>query len=167
MKTVLKQVSNKLMALLAGGLLALMIEINSELAFVNSPIQASWIAHGVGAFVAMCLVLIVAFAFQGHKRNGLVKTKGIKTKGTKTTGLPYWLYLGGLPGALTVVLAGITVNSDIGLSGTLSSALIGQIIFGIISDHFGLFGSQKKPFVAADLLKVLPVLAGSFIIIFT
>ncbi|WP_298771123.1 DMT family transporter [uncultured Shewanella sp.] len=158
----LKQVSDKLMALFAGGLLALMIDINSGLALVNSPIQASWIAHGVGALVAMCLVIIGTLFFKGYKQYCLKETRR-----TKTTDLPYWIYLGGLPGALTVVLAGITVNSDIGLSGTLTSALIGQIIFGIVSDHLGLFGSQKKPFVTADLLKVLPVLGGSFIIIFS
>ncbi|WP_299493910.1 DMT family transporter [uncultured Shewanella sp.] len=158
----LKQVSDKLMALFAGGLLALMIDINSGLALVSSPIQASWIAHGVGALVAICLVIIGAIFFQGHKQYCLGKSKW-----KKKTDLPYWIYLGGLPGALTVVLAAITVNSDIGLSGTLTSTLIGQIIFGIILDHLGLFGSQKKPFVIADLLKVILILGGSFIIIFS
>lgn len=161
----LKQASDKLIALFAGGLLALMIAINSDLALVNTPLQASWVAHGIGALVAMCLVGIGSVCFQSLARSNRHHSNGEIERKTSAS-LSYWAYLGGLPGSLTVALAAMTVNSEIGLSGTLACALIGQIIFGMISDHLGLFNSQKKAFVIADLFKVIPIIAGSFILIF-
>lgn len=51
--------SNPLLALAAGALLALMIGINSLLASFNSPLFASWVAHGVGAITAWLLLLLL------------------------------------------------------------------------------------------------------------
>jgi transporter family-2 protein len=42
-----------LVAFIAGGLLALMIQLNSQLASAGSPLLASWIAHGTGALTAL------------------------------------------------------------------------------------------------------------------
>ena len=47
--------SDPLLALGAGALLALMIAINSLLASYNSPLLASWLAHGMGAITAWLL----------------------------------------------------------------------------------------------------------------
>lgn len=41
---------------------------------------------------------------------------------------------GGIPGALTVLLAAIAVNSPLELAGTLGLMLTGQIVFGLIAD---------------------------------
>jgi transporter family-2 protein len=145
-----------LLALTGGALLAVMINLNSALATFSSPLFASWMAHGIGALVALILVALYANIF-GNKP---------VTTETKQVKAPVWSYFGGLPGALTVILAAITVNSSLGLSGTLALGLVGQILFGLVSDHFGLFGLAKKRFAFADILIVMPVLAGSFILIF-
>ncbi|MCL1125098.1 DMT family transporter [Shewanella surugensis] len=157
----LRQVSDRLLAIVAGSLLALMISINSGLAILNSPLQASWAAHGIGALVAIFLVVVYSRCFR------LSQSKANRhKKDNKLISLPSWAYFGGIPGAFTVLLAAITVNSEIGLSGTLACALVGQIVFGMISDHFGWFESEIKAFVLQDLLKVLPIIAGSFLLIF-
>jgi transporter family-2 protein len=147
-----------LLALAGGALLAVMINLNSALATFSSPLFASWMAHGIGALVALILVALYANVFGNKPATTTTETKQVKA--------PLWSYFGGIPGALTVILAAITVNSSLGLSGTLALGLVGQILFGLVSDHFGLFGLAKKRFAFADILVVMPVLAGSFILIF-
>lgn len=141
-------------ALAGGFLLALMIHYNSLMAKHSTPIFASWVAHGIGAVASLVFIAIFSNIFVA-KNETTQKKKG-----------PFWAYLGGIPGALTVVLAAITVNSSLGLSSTLALMLVGQIVFGLVSDIFGLFGSQKRNIMLIDFFVVLSVLTGSGIIIF-
>jgi transporter family-2 protein len=145
-----------LLALLGGLLLALLINYNSLLAKHTTPIFASFIAHGIGAVAAFFLIAIgsqIAGFSSGEIAHSAIKGRS-------------WIYLGGIPGAFTVILAGITVNSKLALSGTIALMLVGQVLFGIISDCFGLFGTQKRGIVPIDFLVALTVLVGSALIIF-
>jgi transporter family-2 protein len=140
---------------LAGGVtLASMIAINSELATFSSPLFASWIAHGVGA-VTCFFALLVVNTFIGKKITFLPKS-----------GTPMWAYLGGIPGAFTVILAAITVNSPLGLSGSIVLIMAGQVLFGLISDTFGLFGLPKKSININDGIALIFILTGCLIIMF-
>ncbi|WP_394841188.1 DMT family transporter [Pendulispora brunnea] len=143
-----------ILAVAGGALLAVMIHYNSVLAKHSSPVMASWMAHGIGTLGALVLVVAGARIF---------RPKGPNPMPAKAPG---WAYLGGIPGAFTVWLAAVTVNSKLGLSGTLALMLVGQVIFGILSDRFGLFGVPKRRFVLKDLFVVLAVLSGSAILIF-
>lgn len=142
------------MALIGGVLLACMIRFNSQLAELSSPMVASWLAHGIGSVFA--LLLLVSSRVLRNQQNG----------NREETLAPKWSYFGGVPGALVVIVAAITVNSDIGLAGTLVLGLIGQIIFGFICDGWGLFGVEKKKITAQQVKKVSLIVAGSFLIIF-
>lgn len=146
-------------AILAGSLLALMIKLNSQLAIANSPLSASWIAHGIGALVALIIVFTFSTIISVNSKTETNKVNLAKPK--------WWHFCGGLPGAFTVVVAAITVNSSIGLSGTLAMGLIGQIIFGFIIDHNGWFGLVKKPLNLTSALTTLPIISGSLLLIFT
>ncbi|MGH9897782.1 MAG: DMT family transporter [Pyrinomonadaceae bacterium] len=145
-----------LLALAGGSLLAVMIYYNSLLARHSTPLFASWMAHGIGSAAALFLIV-------GYSRVFRPANKEIKDQRAKG---PSWAYLGGIPGALTVVLAAITVNSRLALSGTLALMLVGHVLFGIVSDRFGLFGVPKRKFILADFFVVLSVLTGSGILIF-
>ena len=90
----------------------------------------------------------------------------IKKHQTSSKNPPLWRYLGGISGALVVVLGAITVNSQLGLPGSIALMLLGQVLFGIISDFFGLFGFQKRKINIKDFIVVLCVITGSSIIIF-
>ncbi|MBU2712976.1 DMT family transporter [Zooshikella harenae] len=146
-----------LLAIAGGVLLALMIEYNSLLAKHTTPYIASWVAHGMGAIVALALVFLTMM---------LLSRKQIKNNVTNTSKLPLWFYMGGIPGAFTVVLAAIAINGSLSLSEAIALMLVGQIIFGMISDHFGLFLVLKRRIVLKDFLVVTCVLAGSAMIIF-
>jgi len=135
-------------------LLALMINLNSLVAVNSSPWVASWIAHGIGGVVALVLVrTVIAFTSQW-------------THSPETTlDTPKWAYFGGLPGAMTVVLAAICVNSPLGLSATLVLGLTGQILTGLLSDRFGWFGLSSRALGVRDARVALSVLAGSALLI--
>ena len=146
----LEKLSLSLMAVFSGVLLALMINVNSELAVATSASQASWIAHGVGGIVALLLYLI--FKSRGSSQEKIeVKNR-------------YWF--GGIPGAFTVVLASITVQSEIGLTGTLALALIGQFALSLLIEQFGLFNQPTVRLSLANLVPTLFVTAGALLIIY-
>ncbi|MEU2873305.1 DMT family transporter [Streptomyces olivoreticuli] len=149
-----------LLGIAGGVLLALMTNYNSLLAKHTSSVFGSWVAHGIGAVAALLLVLVTAkaFGFGGGAGSGERKEKRAKA--------PFWVYLGGIPGAFTVMLAAIAVNSSLELSGTIALMLVGQVLFGIVSDYFGLFGTPRRRLVLADFFVVLSVLTGSALIIF-
>ncbi|EAQ65648.1 hypothetical protein MED121_08788 [Marinomonas sp. MED121] len=140
-------------ALFAGAILAIMIKLNAGLANISSPLEASWIAHGLGAVTALGLLSLFSY-----------KPKTDSKKLTKHA--PWFTYLGGLPGAFTVILAGITVNSPLGLAGSLALALLGQVLFSLIVDYFGLFGSFKKTLGVNDIKVIGLILTGCLFIIF-
>jgi transporter family-2 protein len=66
-----------------------------------------------------------------------------------------------------VALSSIAVNSELALAGGLSLLLVGQILFGLISDLWGLFGTPKRMLNRFDLLAALCVIAGSALIIYS
>lgn len=144
-----------LLAIAAGSLLALMINYNSLLGKYTTPTFASWVAHGLGAVAAFALVILYAGA-----RSSKAPTTAERGK------VPLWFYLGGVPGAFTVILAAITVNSSLLLSGTITLILVGQVVFGIVSDYFGLFGTPRRHIGLSDFAVALAVLTGSALIIF-
>ncbi|MBP1852580.1 DMT family transporter [Rhizobium halophytocola] len=145
-----------LWALLAGALLASMITINSTLAAYTTPFIASWVVHGVGAAAAFVLLMANARllrrrpAFAGGERRP-----------------PLWSYFGGAPGAFAVALSSIAVNSELALAGGLSLLLVGQILFGLLSDLWGLFGTPKREINRFDILAAGFVVAGSAVLIYS
>lgn len=145
---------NLSLALAGGVTLASMIAVNSQLASYSSPLLASWIAHGIGAVTSL-IVLIAVSALAGRKMPVLPKT-----------GTPFWAYLGGIPGAATVVLAAITVNSPLGLSGSLALIMAGQVLFGLSCDALGLFGLTKRSLTLKDGVTLLLMTAGCLLTLF-
>ncbi|KKD00273.1 DMT family transporter [Photobacterium halotolerans] len=146
------KLSPALLALFAGAMLSLMILLNSQLAAHSSPLLASWVAHGIGAAFAGFILFVC------HLRS--------KRTRPAPRPVPKWAYLGGIPGAFTVILAAATVNSPLGLSGSVAFMLVGQTLFGMLSDLFGLMGSNKRKFSYQDLAVVCCILCGSMLIIF-
>ena len=142
---------------LSGGLLAVMITINSGLAAHSTPFVASWVVHGVGAVAAFFLLRVNLL---------LMKRPGVAA-GVGASKPPLWSYFGGAPGAFAVALSSIAVNSELALAGGLSLLLVGQILFGLISDLWGLFGTPKRMLNRFDLLAALCVVAGSALIIYS
>jgi transporter family-2 protein len=148
--------SDWILALAGGLLLALMIDFNSLMAKHSTPVYASWVAHGIGTIASLIVIGLVAKLFK----------KNTSVTSNHSNNIPKWAYLGGIPGAFTVILAAVTVNSILGLAASLSLMLVGQVLFGIASDIFGFFGHPKRDLMVSDLFVALSVLMGSGILIY-
>ncbi|MDT3295068.1 DMT family transporter [Shewanella sp. SP2S2-6] len=162
------QSSNKFMvimplaALFSGALLALMIKLNSQLALYSSPLMASWIAHGVGILTVL-LMLTALGVWHRFTRKQVVSSQISRSLQL----LPWWAYLGGLPGALTVVLAAMSVNSDLALAGTLALMLVGQLVFSCLCDRLGYLGMVKRHIPVAEIAAMVMISLGAILVIFS
>ncbi|WP_349918664.1 DMT family transporter [Aeromonas veronii] len=83
----------------------------------------------------------------------------------QTQKAPLWAWLGGLPGALTVVLAAFCLNSPLGMAGTLALLLLGQLLFGALCDALGWFGLPRRRPEGMDLFATFLVMAGALLIV--
>ncbi|MEV0615738.1 DMT family transporter [Nonomuraea sp. NPDC050404] len=139
---------------IAGGvLLTLMTQANAVLAGHTDALYASWAAHAIGAVVASILVLALA------------RRAPATAPGQGEHRAPLWYYLGGIPGALVVVLSAVAVNSELALAGTIALMLTGQVLFGTVSDHLGLLHTPRRQVTRMDLAVAGCVLAGSVLIV--
>ncbi|MDH3944369.1 MAG: DMT family transporter [Anaerolineae bacterium] len=137
-------------ALASGALLALAIFLNGRLAVRLSPAWSSLVVHFVGIFGSWFLWRILS------RSGGLLPYSSY---------VPRWAYLGGLGGAVIVFFANTTVNSVIGLVGSLSLMILGFAVFAILIDINGWLGMPKRHISPGDLLQVLCLMSGSFLII--
>jgi transporter family-2 protein len=135
----------------AGCLLTLMVLFNGQMAAATTPVFSSWVAHATG--------IVAATAF-------LVALRSRRAIAAGRARAPLWAYLGGISGAVTVILTSTTVNSVLALSGTLALGLLGQMAFGLASDAFGLFGLPRRRPGPRDIGALVLILAGSGLIIF-
>lgn len=109
-----------LMTAAYGALLSIMNTFNAELSAVYGNWGATVMIHLTG------LLVLAPFAF---------------TWGRRRASAPWYLYLGGLIGILTVVFVNVGV-SGIGVTGNLVLMLLGQVACSAAVDHFGLLGAS-------------------------
>ena len=139
-----------LAAFVTGGILTFMVLFNGMLAAHGTALFSSWAAHGTGTVAALIFLAVLP------RRKVAPKGKA-----------PFWAYLGGLSGAMTVMLTSTTVNTPLALSGTLALGLAGQMVFSLIADLFGLFGLPVRKPDARQMAAIALITAGSLIIIFS
>lgn len=142
-----------LLAFASGGLLTLMVDFNGLVGLHGGAMYSSWVAHGTGTVAAIVFLALLRFA---PKEAGA----GEKLRA------PLWAYLGGVSGAVTVILTSTTVNSPLALSGTLALGLAGQVLFSLAADRWGLFGLPQRIPRLKDFAALALIFAGSMIIIF-
>lgn len=132
----------------SGGLLAIMLLQNGTLAGASNATFASLVAHGSGGLVAALILLV------WHRQAQTTRPKA-----------PLWAYLGGLSGAMTVIVTAYAMNSALALSGTLALGLAGQAAFAVLADRFGLFGLPVRHIGLRGVLALALILTGSGIVI--
>ena len=125
-----------------------MILFNGTLAAYGSLFFSSWVPHLTGTCAALGLLLILRPARATAQRP------------------PLWTYLGGVSGAVTVMLTSAAMNTALALSGTIALGLAGQVLFSLFADMRGLFGLPQRNPTGRDLVSILLIMAGSLIIIF-
>ena len=138
--------ANTSLGILAGFILALMIFFNGSLAKYVHPYWSSAIVHGVGFIFGMLL-----FPFFPIKRP---EKSDLKQK------LSWWNFLGGVSGGVTVILASTAINSNLGVSGTISFMLFGQMLFSLLADQFGILGLKKRAIEKKTIIQLTFLIAG-------
>lgn len=145
-----------LAAFATGCVLTLMVHFNGELGRYGTPVFASWAAHGTGTIAAAIWLALTWIA---------TRISPFASGGTARA--PLWAYLGGISGAITVILTSMSVNSPLALSGTLALGLAGQVGFGLVADRWGLFGMPRRNSDLRDYAALALIVAGSAVIIFS
>ncbi|WP_353473929.1 DMT family transporter [Salipiger sp. H15] len=140
-------------ALCAGALLTLMLLSNGMMAAHTTPIFASLTAHGVGSVVAVVLLLALRLRTPAARPGERMRA-------------PLWAYLGGISGALTVVVSTVVVNSSLALTGTMALGLAGQVVLALLFDCFGALGMERRLPRRNDLMALAAIIAGTLLIIF-
>jgi bacterial/archaeal transporter family-2 protein len=141
-------------AALAGGcLLALMTQLNGDLARHAGALFASWTAHGLGGLAAVALLL-----------TRLAQRTEVLPRGGGAPA-PAWAYAGGLAGAATVIMTSLAVNSPLALTGTLAFGLVGQAAFSLTADRFGLFGVSSRAPQPREFAGLALVVAGCLLML--
>ncbi|MTH78072.1 hypothetical protein GL286_10060 [Paracoccus aestuariivivens] len=131
-----------------------MVLSNSMMAAHTTPLFSSLTAHGVGSVVAG-IALWGVWLLRRGQAEPIAKRH-----------IPLWAYLGGISGALTVIITSSTANSALALTGTLALGLAGQVVLALIFDVFGAMGIERRLPRKNDLIALAAIIAGTILIIF-
>ena len=146
----IQALSLTLVALLAGGLIALQAPINAEAASrLGHPVAAATLSFFVGTAALTILTLI--FARQSAPLETL-------------KALPlYMLIGGGLLGALYVTV-NIMLAPRIGIAALMALGIAGQLFTALVIDRFGLFEIVERGLTLGRVSGALLVLVGALMV---
>ena len=139
------------MALLAGMLLATQAAINSQLgqSLNQQPLLAALVSFLVGT---VFLIIVVGV-------KGQLGTIALMPE------QPWWKWVGGLMGAF-MVCASIILAPKLGVANMLLFIIIGQLLAGLLIDHFGLMNMPVKPVDASKLIGIGLMVLGLVVFMF-
>ncbi|MBX9767254.1 MAG: DMT family transporter, partial [Bdellovibrionales bacterium] len=152
----------ELVALLAGALLACLVEINSAVALKTSATFSSLMNHATGSIFGI-LALTLLFGLSKQRR---AEAQAHLIAWRKSSKRDAWLYLSGIAGAMVVVCITLATNSPLGDVGALAMLFLGQILAGILMDQMGWFGQKERSVSRIDLLQIALILSGTSMLIF-
>jgi transporter family-2 protein len=146
----LQALSLTLVALIAGGLIALQAPINAEAASrLGHPVAAAALSFGVGTTALIVLTLVFA------RHNAQFET--LKS-------LPlYMLVGGGLLGAIYVTV-NIMLAPRIGIAALMALGIAGQLFTALLIDRFGLFELVERGLTLGRVSGALLVLVGALMV---
>lgn len=137
-----------LMTFVAGAGLPVQAALNSRLGReFGSPLFGSFFSFCIGT-VSVLLFVLVSRAAAPVGGFGAVASR-----------LPWWLWLGGVIGAVFVSVAAMFVGR---LGVTVFSAVVigGQLIASVVLDHYGVLVPERHPISALRLMGIALLIAG-------
>jgi transporter family-2 protein len=146
----LQGLSLTLIALLAGGLIALQAPINAEVASrLGHPLTAA----AMSFFVGTTALIILALLFARHGTN-LAAFKSLPL---------YMLIGGGLLGAVYVTV-NIVLAPRVGVAALMALGIAGQLFTALLIDRFGLFDLIERGLTVGRVSGALLVLVGALMV---
>ncbi len=150
-ESMLKQWIWRIVGILAGMLLAIQIAINGQLGKVlHSASHAALVSFFVGTIT---LIIIV----------GLMDRSYTNIKEPFKHSAPWWIWIGGILGGSYVLINVFLVN-QIGNGQTVVLVLFGQITGSLLVEQFGLFNSIKNRIEPLQIIGLMVMIAGVFLI---
>ncbi len=138
-----------LLTAFVGGLIALQAPINSQLGRSVGTFQAAFVSFLLGTVV---LAVIAAVAKGGLGQIGEARNLT-------------WYYLtGGILGAVYVTTVLVTVRS-LGAGPVVAATIAGQLSASLVVDQLGILGVEKDPISLPQILGVVLLAAGVFLIV--
>lgn len=148
----LRQVLWQLAAVLSGCLSAVVGAILASLGqVIGSAIQATTVLF------AIATVVIIVYCCLG----GSI----VKTRKAFTTSAPWWIWMGGILGAV-IVYGNAWLIPLIGVSAFMMALLIGQLLLSLLMERQGWLGAPKKHISWTQYAGIIIMLAGVFMIKF-
>jgi len=87
----------------------------------------------------------------------------IKPDLAATRALPWYAWVGGLCGVIFVIAATWGVPR-LGVATTITLMVAGQLILGLVLDHFGAFGAPRQPVNLVRVLGVALMIGGVLLV---
>lgn len=134
-------------ALFGGMMIGIQTPINGTLGKRIGGIEGALVSFTIGL---MCLTIAVLVFGQGNLREVVT--------------VPKPFLIGGALGAIAVTCSILAVQR-IGVAGTLSAAIVGQLLVGIIIDHYGLLGVTRTPLDVFRVFGVLLMISGLYFVL--
>lgn len=139
-----------LLAIVAGGAVALQAGINGQLRVViGTPVQAAMVS------AAITTGLLFAIA-AGVMRSSWPTREAV-------TAAPWWIWSGGALGGLYLVAAVILVPR-LGAGLLFALLIVGQILFALLLDHFGIAGFPERGVSAMRVIGAVLVVGGAVLV---
>jgi transporter family-2 protein len=139
-----------LVALVAGGMIALQAPINAEVAMrLGHPISAATMSFVVGTIMLLALALLFA---RGSTNLGALQTMPL-----------YMLLGGGLLGAIYVTV-NLMLAPKIGIAAIMALGIAGQLFTALFLDRFGMFELTVRELSLGRVSGAILVLVGALMV---
>ena len=138
-----------LLGVAAGCLVGMQAPINSRLGRSVGTAQAATFSFLVGTV----LLLAIAAFWSG----------GLGALGNLGKA-PWWAFVGGLLGAVYVIVALVAVRT-LGASGLTAVVIAGQLIISVVIDRLGLLGVARQQIGAGRILGLVLLVAGVVLVV--
>jgi len=136
------------LGVIAGGLIAIQSVLNASLGQRIGNLGSVLVLTILSAVTIFVLILIVPSATNLNNLPGISE---------------WYLYVGSVLG-IAILVTPIFLVPRIGTTSALIAIVLGQTIFALIIDHFGLFASPKIEINMARGIGVLLVIIGAYLV---
>ena len=142
-------ISYLFLGLLMGAMAAVQSGVNARLRLsLSSPFQAALISFAVGTAALALLVVVLRPAWSAQALGDT----------------PWWAWTGGALGAFCVSSA-VVLAPRVGALVLAATAVTGQLLTGVVLDHFGLVAFAKQPATPSRIAGVLLLIAGVLLVV--
>ena len=137
-----------ILLLLAGALTAIQGPSNARLSMgMGSVINGAFFSFIIGTMALGIIAMVL------H----------VKPEGQAVRSIPWWGWIGGLYGCLFVTSIAWGIPK-LGVATTMTLVVAGQLILGVLLDHYGALGTPTQPISWARLGGIVLIIGGALLV---